>query len=118
MNWTSPITVTTIHRRGRNHRNVLFDPMTKRFIQVKPAEKPPPIVLTLDDKERLIKEFRGIFNREPDGEEIEVLLTEELKLKQARAVTGVNSPVAVAGGNGKPCPLGVGELGRTCLPLQ
>lgn len=61
--------------------NITLDSETKRFIQIKPPEKLPPVELTLEDKARVLEEFRQIFKREPDPEEIEELFIEELKLK-------------------------------------
>ena len=73
---------------------ILLDPITKRFIQVKEppkevvAEKPPEIVLTEDDKKRVIAEFIAIFDREPDQSEAETLFEEELAiLATARSET-------------------------------
>lgn len=62
-------------------KTVIFDLVTKRFTQIDPPEKPPKVELTLEDKKRVIAEFRAIFNREPDQEEIEELFIEERKLK-------------------------------------
>ena len=81
-------------------KTVIYDPITKRFTQVNnPVEvKPPPVVLAIEEKERVVREFKEIMEREPTKEEIDELFIEELKLKQAEAVIREKSPATVAGG--------------------
>ena len=64
-------------------KQIMYDPATKRFTQVNdpPKVKPLEIVLTDKEKERVIKEFIEVMEREPTQEEIEELFLEELKLK-------------------------------------
>ena len=85
MNWNAgPV---TIRRRRRNHSNVTLDPITKTFIQLNDPPKPekqPKVELTEDDKKRVLGEFRRIFNREPDPDELEELYIEERKVKRGR----------------------------------
>jgi len=66
--------------------SITFDRATKTFTQLDPPEKPVKVELTVEDKKRVIEEFRGLFNREPDEEEKEDLFLEELKLKRARGI--------------------------------
>ena len=65
-------------------KKVMLDPITKRFTQVNnpPNVRPLEVVLTNGEKEKVIKEFREIFGREPTEAEKEELFLEELKIKQ------------------------------------
>ena len=80
MDWTSP-TPITMRRRGRNHKNVALDPVTKKFIQLNDPPKPHKVELTLADKKRVIDEFKEVMGREPTEEEKEELFIEERKIK-------------------------------------
>lgn len=77
-------------------RIVVYDPVTKKFTQIdnpQVKEKPLEVVLTEEEKNRVIDAFKDIMEREPDQEEIEELFSEEVKLKQAEAVIGVKAPL-------------------------
>ncbi len=64
-------------------------PIKKKERKVPKVRKPkrviPEVVLNENEKERVIKEFIEIFNREPTRLEIYELFSEELKLKQRKA---------------------------------
>ena len=64
--------------------SVTFNPITKTFTQSAPPEKQPRVELTVAEKERLIGDFRDVFKRSPDEDEIETLFIEERKIRSRR----------------------------------
>ena len=63
--------------------SISLDPITKRFTQVNdPPGRPHKIILTEEDKKRVLEEFRELFSREPDQDELEDLYVEERKVKR------------------------------------
>lgn len=68
--------------------SVTLDPITKKFTQINPPEKLPKVELTEEDEERVVKQFRDIFNRDPSPDELLELYIEERKIKQEHLNNG------------------------------
>jgi len=66
----------------RRRNSMAYNPITKRFIEIDPPEKPPRVELTEEEKKKVIESFKEIIKREPTPDEVEELLSEELKIKQ------------------------------------
>lgn len=65
-------------------KTVIFDPVTKRFAQLDPPDRPHKIKLSEEDEARLIKDFKEVMKREPTEEEVETLMVEERRIRKAR----------------------------------
>lgn len=76
MIWNSEISLPMIRLKGKNRKRVGLDPITKKFFRID-NPKQPLLELTVEDKARVVSEFRTIFKREPDKDEIDDLYREE-----------------------------------------
>lgn len=59
--------------------SITYNPLTKTFTQLEPVERQPLLELSEEARVRVIKDFREIFNREPDQEEVDELYREEFE---------------------------------------
>lgn len=104
IDWTDPLAAKypelTGSKRASMYRLPTGKPIGRPRIGAPKIEKPPKppkvkkpvvkkvpeVVLTEEDKRRVIEEFRDIMKREPTKAEIYELFLEDLKLKRRRAI--------------------------------
>jgi hypothetical protein len=75
-----------VHGRGRNHRNVTLDIISRKFTQVHEPkhEKPLKMELTEEERKRVVRDFIELFDRPPSQKEKEELFIEERKIKEGK----------------------------------
>lgn len=80
VNWNSPTVIKERKKWTRTHNVITFDPETLTFTQNNPRPvKHHLMELTKEARTRVLTDFKAIFNREPDKDEVDELLREEFR---------------------------------------